>query len=249
MAWFLTEPLLFNTRVKLKFMKIPLLIVNRLHFYLGLTCFATLCCLFSCKKDIVISNEVVQGEAKIKLVNASHTSSAIDFYLDDVKVNAQSLAFGEGSDYFKISSGSKNASFSNTDEDASAQVVFVPTLSYTSFYVEDKSDQGEILTFEDNLGTTGAGKASVRFINLSPYFTNAVNVNLTGNVLLINSLPFKEASSYFSIDPTIDLRVSILGASGIKVLSGTEFEAGKIYTIWFSGTSNANLTINKITYN
>lgn len=198
---------------------------------------------------MVITNEVVKGEAKIKLVNASHNSSAVDFYLDDVKVNAQSLAFGEGSDYIKISSGTKNASFSNASEDVSAQVVFVPTLSYTSFYVEDKSNQGEVLTFEDNLGATTAGKASVRFVNLSPYFTNAVNVNLTGGVLLINSLPFKEASSYFSIDPGIDLRVSVLGAGGVKVFSGAEFEAGKIYTIWFSGTSNANLTINKITYN
>ncbi|MFI5452491.1 DUF4397 domain-containing protein [Pedobacter sp. UC225_61] len=230
-------------------MKIPLLAVNRLHFYLSLMCFTTLCCLFSCKKDMVISNEVVEGEAKIKLVNASHTASAIDFYLDNVKVNPQAIGFGEGSDYLKIPSGTKNASFSNTSENASAEVIFVPTLSYTSFYVEDKSNKGEVLTFEDNLGTTPSGKANVRFINLSPYFTNAVNVNLTGNVLLINSLPFKEASSYFSIDPTIDLRVSILGAGGFKVISGTEFEAGKIYTIWFSGTSNANLTINKITYN
>ncbi|MFD0941860.1 DUF4397 domain-containing protein [Pedobacter boryungensis] len=230
-------------------MKITLLAVHRVYLYLGLTFFATLCCLFSCKKDIAISNKVVTGEAKVKLVNASHTTSAVDFYLDNVKVNTQSLAYGEGSNYFKVSSGTKNASFANTDENASAKVIFVPTFSYTSFYVEDKSNKGEVLTFEDNLGTTAIGKANVRFINLSPYFSNAVNVNLTGNVLLINSLPFKEASDYFSIDPTIDLRISILGVGGFKVLSGAEFEAGKIYTIWFSGTSNSNLTINKITYN
>jgi len=32
-------------------------------------------------------------------------------------------------------------------------------------------------------------------------------------------------------------------------MRGTEFEAGKVYTIWLGGNSNANLSINKITYN
>lgn len=224
--------------------------LNRLHFYLGVTFFATVLCLFSCKKDDVPSGNEVKGEAKVRLINAANTTGRVDFYIDDSKVEDVALASGEASGYIKVQSGTKNTSVTvDGVTDASKSFNFVPTLSYTTFYVEDKTGKGEMLIFEDDLGATEPGKARVRFINLSPYFTNALNVNLAGGVLLVNSLAFKQASGYFSIDPGMNLNVSVMGSGANKTIAGTEFEAGKIYTIWLSGTSNATLKINKVTYN
>lgn len=250
MAWFLTEPLLYYPYTNQITMKTISTSFNRLCFYLGLTFFATVLCLFSCKKDDVPSGKEVKGEAKVKLINASNANGEVDFYIDDSKVSEAAMASGAASDYIKVQSGTKNASVTvNGVIDASTSFNFVPTLSYTSFYVEDKAGKGEMLIFEDDLGATEAGKARVRIINLSPYFTNALNVNLAGGVLLVNSLTFKQASGYFSIDPGVDLNVSILGSGANKTIGGSEFEAGKIYTIWLNGSSNATLKINKVSYN
>lgn len=231
-------------------MKTALLYSNQRNSHLFLSFFVVMMCLVSCKKDETISKKEVKGEAKVKMVNASHTSTAVDFYLDNTKINSTALAFGEGSEYVKVESGTKASKVQNNGVDeAESQVIFVPTISYTSFYLEDKTNKGSVLTLEDNLGTTDAGKARIRFVNASPYFTNAINVNLTGAILLVNSLPFAEASGYFSVDPDADLRISVLGTGTVKVVPTAQIEAGKIYTFWFSGSSNSNLTINKITYN
>lgn len=207
-------------------------------------------CLISCKKDIPTDITIMGAEAKVKIINASLGSKNLDFYLNDSKITNKALASGESSDYIVVQSGAKHASFINNGiEDATAELTFVPSFSYTSFYVEDKTGKGEILALQDDLGATEAGMARIRFVNLSPNFTNSINIITTGNTLLVNSLAFKEKSMYFAIDPNIDLGFSVLGAGGLKIMRGTEFEAGKVYTIWVGGNSNANLSINKITYN
>lgn len=209
--------------------------------------FITTVCLVSCKKDIPTDVPIMGKEAKVKIINAAQSTG--DFYLDKNKVNNQVLAFGESSDV-RVASGSKSVSFyANGAQDVSTTINFVSTFSYTAFYIEDKNGTGEILAFEDNVGSTETGKARVRFINLSPNFTNPINVNLPGSTLLVNALGFKETSLDFSIEPNLNLGISVIGASGVKVIDGSEFEAGKVYTVWISGTSNANLSINKITYN
>jgi hypothetical protein len=231
-------------------MKTTLLSSIQRNFYFLLYFLVATLCLVSCKKDETISAKEVKGEAKVKMINASQNATAIDFYLDNTKVNTTALAFGEGSDYIKIASGTKASKVQNNGMDeAESEVVFVPTISYTSFYVENRASKGTILTYEDDLGPTEAGKARIRFVNTSPYFTNTVNVNLTGAILLVNALPFAQASAYFSVDPGANLRVSIVGTAIVKVVPAADIEAGKIYTFWFSGTSNATLTVNKITYN
>ncbi len=231
-------------------MRTALLSSNRTKSYLLLSLTMGLLCLVSCKKDNTIGKTEVKGEAKVRMVNASHSSASIDFFLDDSKVNSTSLAFGETSEYIKVISGTKTSKV-QTDgvDEANAEVVLVPTISYTSFYIEDRTNKGTVLTLEDNLGSTEAGKARVRFVNTSPFFTNALNVNLAGATLLVNSLPFGEASSYFSVEANADLRVSVLGTGTLKIIAGSTIEAGKIYTFWISGTSNTTLTANKITYN
>lgn len=205
----------------------------------------------SCEKDHVENSKIVAGEAKIKLINASQGASSIDFYLNDEKINTSALAYGEGSDYIKIPSGAKTTRV-NKEADPIETVAgynFVPTFSYTSFFIEDRDGAGEILTFEDNLGAVEAGKSRIRFINLSPNFTNTVNVSLPGGELVVSALPFKGSSSYFLVQSGTTVGISIVGTSTFRFTSGNEFEPGKNYTIWLGGSSNSTLSINKITYN
>ena len=251
MAWFLTEPLLFMLISNPKRMKSASLLLNKYKFLFIVFGIVAFSLLSSCKKDDIDTAGTVKGEAKIKFINASVGSSSVDFYLDDSKINASTLAYGESSEYVKIPSGTKKA---KVEEGAGgletlSDYNFIPTFSYTSFFVEDRVGKGEVLTFEDNLGAVESDKSRVRFINLSPNLTNAINIGLPGGELVVNALAFKESSGYFMVDAGTNIGVSVVGAGVLKIAPGAEFEGGKNYTIWLSGTSNSNLSINKITYN
>jgi hypothetical protein len=232
-------------------MKSAYLLINKYKFLFFILASVAISLFSSCKKDEIDGKERVVGEAKIKFINAYQGSSSVDFFLDDTKINPLALAYGESSEYIKIASGSK---ITKANQGAGAlegaiDFNFIPTFSYTSFFVEDKEGKGEVLTFEDNLGAVESDKSRVRFINLSPNFTNTVNISLAGGELVVTGLAFKESSGYFMVEAGKSIGVSITGSSAFKIAAGNEFEGGKNYTIWLSGTSNANLSINKITYN
>lgn len=250
MAWFLTEPLFFMVLFN-RYMKLALSTTIRPYFTLSFICLFAITVLNSCKKENPGEKEIVKGEAKVKFINASQNAKPIDFYINDLKINSSSLVAGEGSDYISIESGIQTTKVNKEVNvlDVQTQFSYVPTLSYTSFFVEDRQGKGDILTFEDNLGAVEPDKARIRFVNLSPYFSNAINVSLGKDELLVNSLPFKEASSYFMIHAGERIGVSVLGTGTIKYAAGEEFEAGKNYTIWIGGSANSTLSINKITYN
>ncbi|MFW0716745.1 DUF4397 domain-containing protein [Pedobacter sp. N23S346] len=202
----------------------------------------------SCKKTD--PNTVVKGESKVKLVNAVQTESVQDIFIDGEKVSNTTLAFAESTDYFKLVSGDRNVKFTgiNNAETESA-VKYTPSITYTTFLVSDRSGTKGILSYEDNLSNTEAGKAKIKLINLTPFFTTGINVSVLAGTLFVNGLQYKEASTYFSVDANLDLRYNVVGSGTTKTIDNSNFVAGKIYTIWFSGNTVATLQAHVITDN
>lgn len=204
--------------------------------------------LSSCKKDD--PDVVVKGEAKIKVVNATLTEIEQDVYLDNVKLTSTALAFGETSDYVKIPSGSRNVAYVGLNNaNTNASFNFTPSITYTAFLVANKTNVREIVSYEDNLSNSEMDKAKVKLINLSPNFPTGINVSVQAGLQFVNGLAFKEASGYFTVDAGLNLRYSVVGSGNIKTIDNANFVAGKIYTIWFSGTSAATLEAHIITDN
>ncbi|WP_316803838.1 DUF4397 domain-containing protein [Pedobacter nototheniae] len=202
----------------------------------------------SCKKNT--PGVVVNGEAKVKIVNAVQTESAHDLYVDDQKVNITSLAFGETSEYLKISSGNRKVAFmGESNVTTTAEINFVPSITYTTFLISDRTGKKEVLNFEDNLSNTESGKAKIKLINLTPYFNTGISVSVQTGTQFVNSLMYKEASNYFTVDAGVNLRFNVVGSGTIKTIAGADLQAGKIYTIWFSGTTIATLDSHIITDN
>lgn len=251
MAWFLTKPLLFMLIFNQKCMKLASLLTNKHKILFIILSTVVFSYFSSCKKDDVDQGGKISGEAKIKFINASQSNTSVDFYVGDAKVNDLALAYGESSEYIKVPSGNKTTKVNQgmSALEAQSDFNFVPTFSYTSFFVEDGEGKGAVVTFEDNLGAVESDRYRVRFINLSPNFTNALNISLPGGELVVNALAFKASSGYFMINAGVGLGVSVVGTGTFKIANGKEFEGGKNYTIWLSGTSNSSLSINKITYN
>jgi len=243
MAWFLTEPFLFYINQPK-----PMKIYNQRSTVLILLIAACSISFSSCKKDNPA--EVAKGQAKLKMVNASTADVHQDFYLDNEKLTTSALAFGETSDYVKIPSGNRSVSYTGTNSTATdTSLNFTPSITYTAFLVTNKKGELEIVNYEDNLSNTESTKAKIKLINLTPAFATGINMTVQGGTQFVNGLAFKEASNYFTVDPEVNLRYSVVGSGSIKTIDAKSLEAGKIYTIWFSGAAAATLTAHIITDN
>jgi len=202
----------------------------------------------SCKKTD--PDPEVKGESKVKFVNAVQSVSVQDISIDGEKVPNATLAFTESTDYLKLVSGDRNVKFvsANNPEIASA-VKYTPSITYTTFLVSNRAGVKEILSYEDNLSNTEAGKAKIKLINLTPFFTTGINVSVQAGTLFVNSLQYKDASAYYSVDADLNLSYNVVGSGTVKVIDNSNFVAGKIYTVWFSGNTVATLQAHVITDN
>lgn len=204
--------------------------------------------LSSCKKHD--PDVVVNGEAKVKMINAAQTEADQDVFVDGGKRSTAALAFGQTTDYLKVASGNRTIRFmGSANLETESALNFTPSLTYSTFLVNDRNGAREIVKYEDNLSNTESGKAKIKLINLTPYFTTGINVSVQAGTQFVNGLLFKEASSYFSVDADLNLRYNVVGSGNIKTIDNANFVAGKIYTIWFSGATAATLEAHIITDN
>jgi len=202
----------------------------------------------ACKKHD--PDVVAKGEARVKLVNAVTTEYNQDVYVDGEKKTTAALAFSESTEYLKLFSGSREISFTGANNIATAGTInFTPSLVYTVFLASNRTGEREVISYEDNLSNTETGKAKIKLINLTPSFVTGINVSVQAGTQFVNGLLYKEASNYFAVDAGMNLKFNVVGSGSIKTLDGKLLEAGKIYTIWFSGNTASTLEAHLISDN
>lgn len=197
----------------------------------------------SCKKD---NDEVViQGDAKVRVVNSVQGSSPQDFYQGDTKISTSAVAYGEASPYYTVKAGSSTLAFKNTttvSTTASTNVSIGQNAMVTVFYYADGTGATKVDGVADDNTAPASGKARVRFINLGASFNNGINVVTAASSALVNGLNYQSSSSYYSIDANTALAVNIIGSATITTIPGATFQSGKNYTVWFdaANTTTAN---------
>jgi len=189
----------------------------------------------SCKKDN--QEPIVYGDASIRIVNTVSGSSGQDFYQGDTKISTTAVAYGTASSsYYTVKGGPTKLSFTNTGSTtvtASANVQIEEAAFYTVFYYTSSSGSNEITGYKDDNSAPAAGKARVRFLNLGFSFNNSLNVTYVSNGTVIAGGLGLGISAYYSVDPGTDLGITVIGSPVTGVISGSNFVAGKIYTVWF----------------
>lgn|GEM_PF-511654 len=205
--------------------------------------FIIICFLFlvtSCSKKN--PDVIVQGQAKLKVINAVQTDIKQDVFIDNQKMTGSALAFGETSEYIKIPSGNRNLSYvSTTNVNTDTSLNFTPSITYSTFLVSDRNGNREIVSYEDNLSNSDLSTAKFRVINLTPYFNTGINVSIQSGSPFVNALLFKESSNYFNLEAGAALRYNVVGSGSVKTIPATDLIPGKIYSIWFSGLTAATL--------
>lgn len=217
-----------------------------------LALFAT--AIMACKKD---KPTPITGSANVMAVHASADAKAADFYLGDTKINTAAIAYGANTNYVSTPSGSRKAEFRATENNAvlaSATADLVKDKNYSIFFAGAVA-AADVVIVGDDLTAPPAGKAKVRFVNLSTDNTK-VDFKLKEGGKLATGADYKSVSNFLEVNPG-NLTYEILKSDDNSVILYTTpaltIEAGKIYTVWLKGSTNgtgdAALGTNLIVHN
>ncbi|MGF1925309.1 MAG: DUF4397 domain-containing protein [Bacteroidia bacterium] len=213
---------------------------------LGLLICSTL--LVACKRE----EEIIDGNAKFRLVNAFQGSQSQDFYQGDTKISTTAIAYGEASDYLTVKAGASTVAFksANTqDVSASGSIGINNDISYTVFYAKNSTGVGEITGYPETNTAPPAGKAGVRFVNLGAALTSAVLVSFSTGEPITNSLGFGNITGYAVLDPTAELKFSLLGSVNSAIIPAATFQGGKLYTVWFDAANTTTAQYHVVAQN
>lgn len=194
--------------------------------------------LSSCMKDDFENTPIsISG---LSLVHASPTTEKLDVYIDNTRASIDDFAFGNKMDYLRAYSGDRTITVTKkglTTRLTSDVVKLVPDFGYTVFVV-DKFEAIDLLTLQDDLALPAAGKAKIRFVNLSPD-GGALNLAINGAATdLADNRAFKEFSAFVPVDAAENVTFNVKNkATGAveATISGVKIEDGKIYTIYAKG--------------
>ncbi|MEJ7558754.1 MAG: DUF4397 domain-containing protein [Pedobacter sp.] len=210
--------------------------------------FGLLIFLNSCVKK----TEVPVGEVKIRFVNAVRNSLAQDVYVNNGKLDVAPVAAGQATAYLSLYSGQNYLAMANTGTSApNGDIIPYNAVigSYaTFFYVQNLQGAPATGLKEDDMTAPASGKARVRFIHLNGFLNNSLSVSVVGGGQLFPALGFGNASSYYDVDPGVKFQVAATLVVTAPVVDAN-LKAGKIYTIFFNGTTGTELYGNLLIQN
>lgn len=224
-------------KMNLKTMRLPIL------------CLALAVSYSSCKDE---KNSIPTPElesATISVFHASPLNDSLAFYLDDKRVNKDSIGLGDSINYVEVLVGNRTAEVKGSDGESilSGQIALEGKKSYSLFIANEQDKEAEFIQISDDLTKPAEGKAKIRFVNVS---ADAGTLNLKGNdeTDLFTEVDYKSASEFTEINEATQSFKIIDNQTSTELFSleNIEIEAGKIYTIWVTSLKESDTDLLKI---
>ncbi len=206
--------------------------------------------LTSCEKDDVDES----GSANLIVANASTGSAEQSFQLAGNTIVNGGLAFGDSQGYIATNSGNNlQAEFRNQGSStafASDDLDLDNGGNYTIF-LAGEGQGARVKLYEDDLSAPPSGQAKVRFIHLSDAAPANIDIRRASGDNLVTNLAHDASSNYLNVGPGIlSLQVFATGQStNLGNFDLSAFTAGKIYTIYVTGSTTDNISVHQITHN
>lgn len=198
--------------------------------------------LTSCSKK---NDSEISGSpaALLSVVNLSPGSQALDFYLDQNKINGTGYGFAEGFSYLQAGTGKRAATFylaGTSTKLKSDSVTLVANKAYTLFLTNLPATP-ELVFLKDTLTAPASGKAGIRFANFSPD-AGPVDFAIKGGAILAANKSFKGYTPFIQVDGNLTFTLEIRKAgTSIVLASLTDIkpQANYLFTIWLQGLTTA----------
>ncbi len=224
---------------------------NIIHNYLliGAALLVTVICVSSCKKNNVNPSETFD----IKVVNASETSGPQSFTLVDKVLVTGGLNFTDASDYITTNSGTRLVEqFKNTNGSLTASgEIWIDNGKRFTVYLVGEGSKARVKEFEDKLTIPPSGMARVKFLHLSDGAPSVINIKNANSDNLVTTLSEDTDSGYSNVAPgTLSIRIyGVASRNNIGNFDITDLQAGKIYSIYLTGSGDNNLSVHKVLHN
>lgn len=208
--------------------------------------------IFGACKNNNYDNVNTPAVAVLSVVNAYPNTNPLDFYLGSERVNNTGLSFGQNIQYFRVYEGKREANIAVTGTTTSLlkKTVDIQAGNYYSLYIiGDKTETLDYLLTKDNTDAPAAGKAKIRFINLSPD-APALNLVIDDNATKFENIAYKANTEFKDVTAIDKSTITLKNTAGTEVgikLSDFKFTAGKVYTVWAKGLLNSTTDANKLT--
>lgn len=191
------------------------------------------------------------GKAQVRITNAVEGSASQELYLDGNKLSTSAVAYGSSSDYLQTNTGDRQAQFRNAgsaDVNTAFSVKLENGKHYSVYYAGNASAKSSLVT-EDDMSAPSSGKAKVRFVHLAAAVSNSVDFGLGATNKLFTNVAYKAASVYKEVEASSHFFLYLAGSADVKLDMNTTIQAGKIYTIYVSGSTLATLKYHVIAEN
>jgi hypothetical protein len=196
-----------------------------------------------------------EGDACVNVVHASPDAPAVDIYVDGAEA-LSGLEFGAASDWVALPAGEHQIQVTAADAALDTAVIDADvTLEEGAAY--EIAATGLLAEIEpqiypvdlSTLGSDDESMARIRVVHASPD-APAVDVAVAGGDVLIENLPFTEASDYLDVPAdSYDLEVRPTGTTDVALdLPGVALEAGTVYSVYAIGhVADGSLTVLPVT--
>ncbi len=187
----------------------------------------------------------------LTFIQASPDQPGVDLYLDANMVNAYPVNYANGINYFQVYTGSRkvNVYASGTQTRIASDTIAINANAAYSLFLANTTTKPELLFLTDSLAKPADGKATIRFINLSPD-APAVDLAIKGGDVIVANKAFKGYSPFLPVagSSTYTFEVRQAGTSTVlATLSNVSINTGFVYTIWFHGLATPVSTTDKLT--
>ncbi|NHA03529.1 DUF4397 domain-containing protein [Mucilaginibacter sp. HC2] len=224
---------------------------NIIHNYLliGAALLVTVIYVSSCKENNVNPSETFD----IKVVNTSETSGPQSFTLVDKVLVTGGLNFTDASDYITTNSGTRLVEqFKNTNGSLTASgEIWTDNGKRFTVYLVGEGSKARVKEFEDKLTIPPSGMARVKFLHLSDGAPSVINIKNANGDNLVTTLSEDTDSGYSNVAPgTLSIRIyGVASRNNIGNFDITDLQAGKIYSIYLTGSGDNNLSVHKVLHN
>ena len=174
-------------------------------------------------------------------INTSPDSEGLIFYSNDDLVNSNDINFSEFFGYVLFEPGQKSIVVSNGDEDLDTLSLNVELNRFYSIFAVNEYDHLQLVAYEDNFVQPAMGKASMRFIQLSPDAPD-VRVQIEGSDEVSQIYQYLQGSSFADVDQVMNKDLYLINAETNDTIltKNVTFQSGVYYSVFSTGFYNTD---------
>jgi hypothetical protein len=215
---------------------------------LSAVCMLSVLFLSSCLKNN--NDYYVPPVGYVSFIQASPDEPPLDLYLNNNKVNQAPIGYGNAIDYFRAYTGTRTVNLYTlgTMNKTLSDTINVSANAVYSLFMINTSAHPGLLALTDTLNQPAAGKASIRFVNVSPD-APAVDFAIKDSTAMVSNKAFKGFSSFLPVQGgknySFEVRQHGTGTV-LATFTNVPISSGLVYTIWFHGLANSTNATDKL---